>query len=99
MSNNGVIAYNFAALDTLSGDLKSQFAKLGALADELKAQVNKLGANWQSQEGAAAYLASQAKWDSAFADARAQLNGLGSGVENAGIMMRNADRRVRDSFA
>ena len=50
MSNNGVIAYNFAGLDTLSGDLKSQFAKLGALADELKAQVNKLGANWQSQD-------------------------------------------------
>ena len=41
MSNNGVIAYNFAGLDTLSGDLKSQFAKLGALADELKAQAAK----------------------------------------------------------
>jgi WXG100 family type VII secretion target len=99
MSNNGVIAYNFAGLDTLSGDLKSQFAKLGALADELKTQVNKLGANWQSQEGAASYQAAQNTWDIAFADVRTQLNGLGSGVENAGVMMRNADRRVRDSFA
>lgn len=97
--SNGIIAYNFAGLDTLSGDLKSQFTKLGTLAEELKAQVNKLGANWQSQEGAAAYQQAQTKWDNAFADVRTQLNGLGSGVENAGTMMRNADRRVRDSFA
>lgn len=42
----------------------------------------------------------QTKWDNTrFADVRTQLNGLGSGVENAGTMMRSADRRVRDSFA
>ena len=34
MSNNGVIAYNFAGLDTLSGDPQEPVHKLGALADE-----------------------------------------------------------------
>lgn len=96
--SDGLIAYDFAGIDNLSRELQGHFTKLGALADSLKGEVNRLQNNWQSAEGAAAYAAAQSKWDSTFAEARSRLHGLGNGVENAGLSMRQADQRVRNSF-
>lgn len=93
-----VINYDFAGMDTLSGDLRANFAKLGSLAEELRTQVTQLAVNWTSPEGAGAYQTAQGKWDAVFEEARNRLNGLGQGVETAAVTMNNADKRVRDTF-
>ncbi len=95
---NGVINYNFAGLDTLSGDLNGQFKQLSELAEQLKAQVNTLGATWRESEGAHAYQVAQAKFDTAFEEAREQLHGLGRGVGHAAERMQQADRQVSNGF-
>ena len=92
------IKYDFAGLDTLSGDLNRHFAALGHLSDQLKSEVNKLGGNWISQDGAESYRVAQAHWDKLFEEARLQLSGLGQGVSNAAERMMQTDRSVGASF-
>lgn len=92
------IRYNFASLGTLSGDLKSQFAHLEELSGQLKRQVQTLAANWESG-GAGNYQDAQLRWDALFADARARLDGLGTGVARASTRMQETDQRVGKSFA
>lgn len=92
------IKYDFAGLDTLSGDLNRHFAALGNLADQLKSEVNKLSGNWTSPEGAEGYRVAQAHWDKLYEEARLQLGGLGKGVANASDRMFHADKAVGVSF-
>ncbi len=97
MGAGGVIRYDFAGLDTLSGDLRGQFQRLEELSGQLKRQVAALGSHWDSG-GAASYQQAQAQWDRLFADARARLDGLGVGVSRAATHMRDTDIRVGRSF-
>lgn len=51
-----IIQYDFAALDTLTGDLNRNFARLEQLSGQLRSWVNALAAHWQSAQGAQAYI-------------------------------------------
>ncbi|MGO3327992.1 WXG100 family type VII secretion target [Gordonia sp. (in: high G+C Gram-positive bacteria)] len=95
---SGVIRYNFAGLDNLSGDLRSQFQRLEELSGQLKRQVTALGSHWDSG-GAMSYQQAQAQWDKLFADARTRLDGLGVGVQRAATTMRETDLRVSRTFS
>ncbi|MBB4137644.1 WXG100 family type VII secretion target [Gordonia humi] len=92
-----MIRYNFASLDTLSGDLRGQFQRLEELSGQLKRQVTALASHWDSG-GANAYQQSQAQWDKLFADARTRLDSLGVGVQKAASQMRDTDLRVSRTF-
>lgn len=94
-----IIQYDFAALDTLTGDLNRNFARLEQLSGELRTQVNALASNWQSVQGAQAYQEAQQHWDRVFAESRTQLNGLSSAVSRASSTMGNTDMRVGRTFA
>ena len=61
-----VIQYDFAALDTLTGDLNRNFARLEQLSGQLRTQVNALASQWQSVQGAQAYGEAQQHWDRVF---------------------------------
>ncbi|MFW0792226.1 WXG100 family type VII secretion target [Gordonia sp. CPCC 205515] len=93
-----LIKYDFAGLETLSGDLGRHFSALEQLSHQLKGEVTKLGANWTSQHGAEAYQAAQLHWDKLFEEARARLNGLSRGVQNASNTMAGTDRAVGQTF-
>lgn len=94
---SGVIKYNFAGLDMLSGDLRAQFGRLEELSGQLKRQVSALAANWESG-GAADYQQAQHNWDRLFMDARMRLDHLGAGVGRAGQRMQETDARVGRAF-
>ncbi|AUH68217.1 MULTISPECIES: WXG100 family type VII secretion target [Gordonia] len=96
--SNGLIRYDFASLGTLSGDLRGQFQRLEELSGQLKRQVTALAAHWDSG-GAASYQQAQGNWDRIFADARARLDSLGTGVAKAATHMRETDVRVGKTFA
>lgn len=93
-----MIKYDFAGLDTLSGDINRQFQALEQLAGQLKGEVARLSGNWQSQTASEDYAQAQAHWDSLFGQAREQLNGLGRGVQNASNTMSDTDRAVGARF-
>ncbi|AZG48442.1 WXG100 family type VII secretion target [Gordonia insulae] len=92
------IKYDFAGLDTLSGDLNRHFGALGELSDQLKSEVTKLSGNWTSPEGAEGYRVAQAHWDKLYEEARMQLGGLGRGVSNASERMAHTDKSVGATF-
>ncbi|MCF8587048.1 WXG100 family type VII secretion target [Gordonia sp. HY285] len=94
---SGVIRYNFAGLDTLSGDLRGQFQRLEELSGQLKKQVTALASHWDSG-GAVSYQQAQAQWDRLFGDARTRLDSLGVGVQRAATQMRETDLRVSRTF-
>ncbi|MFT4202262.1 WXG100 family type VII secretion target [Gordonia sp. (in: high G+C Gram-positive bacteria)] len=94
-----IIQYDFAALDTLTGDLNRNFARLEQLSGQLRTQVNALASHWQSAQGAAAYQEAQAHWDRVFDESRTRLNGLSSSVSKASSTMGNTDMRVGRTFA
>ncbi len=94
-----VIQYDFAALDTLTGDLNRNFARLEQLSGQLRTQVNALAAHWQSVQGAQAYQESQSQWDRVFAESRSRLNNLSNAVTKASSTMGNTDMRVGRTFA
>ncbi|GAC66203.1 WXG100 family type VII secretion target [Gordonia soli] len=90
---DGTINYNFAGIQTLSGDLNNHFKRLGDLSDELKRTVEGLKGSWDSG-ASVSYQESQNNWDRVFMEAREQLLGLGKGVGNAGDLMRETDTRI-----
>ncbi|MFT3900775.1 MAG: WXG100 family type VII secretion target [Gordonia sp. (in: high G+C Gram-positive bacteria)] len=94
-----VIQYDFGALEVLTGDLNRNFARLEHLSGQLRTQVNALAAHWQSVQGAQAYQEAQAHWDRVFDESRGRLNGLSSAVSKASSTMGNTDLRVGRTFA
>ena len=94
-----LIKYNFAALNTLAGDLNGQFKALENLSNLLKSEVSRLGVNWMSETGAQQDQTAQANWDRLFEELRMQLNGLSRGVEGASTAMHQADKAIGATFA
>ncbi|QKT08136.1 WXG100 family type VII secretion target [Gordonia sp. X0973] len=94
-----LIQYDFAALDTLTGDLNRNFARLEQLSGQLRTQVNALATHWQSAQGAQAYQDAQHHWDRVFDESRTRLNNLSSAVTKASSTMGNTDMRVGRTFA
>ena len=94
-----VIQYDFAALETLTGDLNRNFARLEQLSGHLRTQVNALASQWQSAQGAQAYQEAQAHWDRIFDESRHRLNNLSGAVSKASSTMGNTDMSVGRTFA
>ena len=47
----------------MTGDLNRNFARLEQLSGQLRSQVNALASQWQSAQGSQAYLEAQQHWD------------------------------------
>lgn len=98
MSNGDELVYNFAGIDTISGQIAAFVSQMNADLNEVDSKFRNLLANGWSGAGAQAFEGCSSQWHSS-ANAMAEtLQRLSTKVSDAGANMSAADASAAARF-
>lgn len=80
--SSGMMKVGFGQLEAGAADIQSAAARIDARLNELEGQLNALRGDWTGQ-ASEAYQVAKKQWDTAMADMRQLLAGLGQAVSQS----------------
>jgi early secretory antigenic target protein ESAT-6 len=95
--NDGILAVNFAAMSTASGDITNALSKLNSELDELKRIGGELVATWEG-DAQKAYYEQQKKWDDAAIALSDNLRTIQRGLTDSTDDYMNTEKKATSLF-